>query len=141
MLQNEVKEMNAIETAATNSNGNEPSIMNSITLKRKLKSLQNKRATIIASNLSGNHQDPQLRKDESLLRKVDAEIVRVRHILQKNKQQLVSSLLVDNGVLISSDRALSQLEYLKYETSEMVYVNLDILFSQLNLNLTSLYID
>jgi hypothetical protein len=102
-----------------NTNSNE---ITSETLKHTLKQLQNKRATMIASKLSGAFQDTQLKKDETYLKRIDAEVVRLRYIQQKNQAQLVSSLLIENGVLIGVEKVISKLEYMKYDYSERVRI-------------------
>ena len=95
-------------------------------LKKTLKQVQNKRSISIASKLSGPSQDLFLKKDENYIKKIDSEIIRIRNIYNKNPNQLVSSLLLDTnslageGKMISCDRCISELEYMKYEAAERV---------------------
>ena len=95
-------------------------------LKKTLKQIQNKRSISIASKLSGPSQDQNLKKDENYIKKIDSEIIRIRNISNKNPNQLVSSLLLDTnslageGKMISCERCISELEYMKYEATERV---------------------
>ena len=95
-------------------------------LKKTLKQIQNKRSISIASKLSGPSQDQNLKKDENYIKKIESEIIRIRSIYNKNPNQLVSSLLLDTnslageGKMISCERCISELEYMKYEATERV---------------------
>ena len=65
-------------------------------LKKRLKSLQMKRMSQIASRLSHTSvtQDFYLKKEEKMSKKIEAELARVRNIQLKTPDQLVSSILV-----------------------------------------------
>ena len=89
-------------------------------LKKELKSLQNKRATKIASLLSGPKQDSQLRTDEQMLKKIDTELARIRNIQNKDNAQLVSSILLNNGIMMSSSKAITHLDFMKYDKTSKV---------------------
>lgn len=70
-------------------------------------------------------QDAQLKDAEKLINKIEAEFARVRATRQqKGANVSSSSILVDNGALMTADKLLEKLESLKTDTKEKVSFDL-----------------
>lgn len=87
---------------------------------KRVQTLQLKRASLIASRISGSQQDPLLKEDEVLLKKLDAEIFRIRQFNNKSVTlpRLISTPFIENGTHISVETALKGLTLAKKDVTE-----------------------
>lgn len=96
-------------------------------MKKELVRLQNKRAVVIASRLSGINQDIELKKCESNCIEVETEITSIRQLKNTNISTvsglLVSSIRVENGKKFPIDQLLLRLEKIKLEWKEQVCIH------------------
>ena len=95
-------------------------------MKKTLRRISNKRAIYVASKLSGNNQDQELKDGEKLASWADAEVARLRLQKQKSKAPSAekgSSMLIENGILMLVDKVVAKLEDLRNEAKEQVRIH------------------
>lgn len=92
-------------------------------IKRDVKRLSNKRALVIASRLSGTHQDDELKRSEKTLSRTEAEIARIKSLKLKSASEKVSSILIDSGSLMFLESLRQKLESLRIEMKESIKCN------------------
>lgn len=94
-------------------------------IKRDVKRISNRRALVIASRLSGNNQDSGLKNSEKMVTRAEAEIARMRSIKLKNPAEKVSSVLIENGAMMTLDSLRQKLESLRNDSKDDVFVTFD----------------
>lgn len=94
--------------------------------KRKLKSLVNKRSAVIAGRWSGSAMDADLHTIVKLQTKAETELERLK--IHKGKK--ASSMLVDDGALMSVEKLELRLQEIRDEQKEKVVYHDNRLFLQ-----------
>ena len=91
-------------------------------LKRDIKRISNKRAVVIATRLSGDQQDPNLKMFEREIIRAETELSRIRLLQSKGSTGKASSILVDNGGMMSLETLKHSLECIKSDLKEKVHI-------------------